>query len=103
MSWADAVTRVASLAKTINNLELQFKQQDEEITRLRRENADLRKDMAGMAERLARLEEARKTTAAEVKLALSETLMELKMKAVLEENEALKRQQIPPTDSNPQP
>lgn len=100
MSWVDAAARVGSLAKTINNLELQFKQQDEEITLLRRDNAEIRKQMATIAERLARLEEARNTTAAEVKAALTETLAELQMKVLREENEALRRQ-IPPPAPNP--
>ena len=94
MSWSDVLGRLGSAAKLVANLELQIKEQDKEIVLLRQDNADLRKIMAGMGERLARLEEARNTTAAEVKMALTETIAEFQMRALREENEALKRKQI---------
>ena len=100
MSWTDITARLLTVVKSITNLELQFKNQGDEIILLRKENGELRKEIATMAERLARLEESRKTTAAEVKLAVSETLMELKMEALQKENDALKRRQIPSADGD---
>lgn len=77
--------RVARLEKLIDS-------QGETISALRKENSDL-------TERVAVLEEGRRTTASDVKLALTEAIAGWEMQKLREENERLRRGQLPPSQT----
>ena len=108
MAWTDVFSKVGELAKLINNLEFQFKEQGSEIERLRNTNAELLKANSNLAERVARLEEARNTMGVQMAAFLEKQETNAKMNKILErleavesENEALKHRHVSPSDTNP--
>jgi hypothetical protein len=72
--WGDALTKISNLAESFVIMKDVQKTQAQEIALLRQDNAELRRENAKITERLATLEEGRKTIAAEVKRALTVTL-----------------------------
>ncbi len=85
---------IGSLIKLFNVIEERQKQQDAEITFLRKECAELRKENALITERLARVEESRHTVVAEMKTAVVEMSKEWEMHKLREELAVAKRKQI---------
>lgn len=95
----DVLGGVGRLTKIINNLELQFKSQDEEIKLLRRDNAELRKEIAALTERMATVEESRNTIVAQVETALTKAVTEFQLNFLREQNQEL-RNRLPPSDTS---
>jgi uncharacterized protein YlxW (UPF0749 family) len=85
MSWADFLGRVMQLTKMVNLAEEKIKRLEDDNRYLRDDNAELRKEIAALTTRVAVLEEGRKTTAVEVKLALTETIAAWEIKRAKDE------------------
>ena len=87
-----AITDLAKLLdeamKSLHLLQERHERYEKNFSELREENAKLRKDVADLTVRVAVLEEGRKTIAAEVKLAVSESLMTWKIKEMEEKLQA---------------
>jgi len=77
---ADLAGKVLGLSKTLVLIDERFKRQEEDMRVLRAECSALRNDVSGLATRVAVLEEARKTTAAEARAAVAEAVAELKVR-----------------------
>ena len=92
--WSDALKRLADLAEAFLLMKDTQKTQGQEISLLRQENAELRRENARIGERLATLEEGRKAVAADVKTALIETLWIWKIQQKDEGIAALKRNRL---------
>ena len=86
--------KVASLVKLFNLIEERQKRQDDEITLLRKDNAELRTQNAMITERLARLEEGRNTVDLQVQNRMLEVISTWENQRLREENAALKQKQI---------
>ena len=99
-SWSDFVGGVARLSKLFNLVEERQKNQEDDIRIIRQENVELRKAVATLTERVAVLEEARKTTAAEVQSVLTRTISAWENQKLRDEVEELKRKQLPPASSD---
>ena len=91
----DFVGGVARLSKLFNLVEERQKNQEDDIRIIRQENVELRKAIATLTERVAVLEEGRKTTAAEVQSVLTRTISAWENQKLRDEVEELKRKQIP--------
>ena len=103
MTWLEALSKVAEINKLINTIEFQMKEQDKEISLLRNDNADIRRQLSALGERVARLEEARNTTSVQIAAVIAKSEADAKLEALLsrmallvDENETLKRKQLPP-------
>jgi chromosome segregation ATPase len=101
MSWKDVLAGVGGLARRINTFEVTTQHHAEQIKKLETDLAAARQDIATLSTRIAVLEEARKTTAAEVKLALTQTLAEWEIQRAKQEakeaKDALKRERALPS------
>lgn len=96
--WTELGTKVANLTESFILMKDKQSKQAEEITLLRHENAELRKDLSGVTERLARVEESRNTLAAQMESALTRTIAAWETQKLRAENDELKRKQLPPSD-----
>lgn len=84
-----SIGRLTSLFYTLEGIQ---KQQAEELKELRKENAEMRKELSRLIERVGVVEEGRKTMAAEVKTALVETLAKWEVQRAQEQAETAKRE-----------
>ncbi|GAB4453042.1 MAG: hypothetical protein OHK0029_05060 [Armatimonadaceae bacterium] len=94
----ETLSAIANLTRTLNVADEKFKRFEEDVRTLYKENTELRKEVATLAAKVAALEEGRKTVAAEVKTALTETIAAWEAKQLREENEKLRRMLPAPTD-----
>src|ERR1051326_7929651 len=97
MSLADIGEKIAGIFTTIATLKRQFEEQAKLLEKQGAEISALRKENAELTTRVAVLEEARKTTAAEVKVAVTESLVTWERQKMREEREEFKRR-LPPSD-----
>ena len=100
-AWDHFAGGVARLTKLFNLVEERQKNQEDDIRTLRQDNAELRKAVASLTERVAVLEEGRKTTAAEVQSVLTRTISTWENQKLRDEVEELKRKQLPPKPTKP--
>jgi predicted ribosome quality control (RQC) complex YloA/Tae2 family protein len=90
MNALDILGRIGELYKLFNVIDEKLKQQSDEISLLRKDNAEFRKEVSRLTERVAVLEEGRRTVAAEVKLALTEAISARELQQVKAERDELK-------------
>ncbi len=90
MGVFDAAKVVNELVKTVHLLQERHERYEKTLAELRNENVELRKEVAGLTTRVAVLEEGRKTTAAEVKQVMTETLSIWKLQQQEEQIKSLK-------------
>lgn len=100
-SWFDLSSRFLGLTKVFNVMQDRQDRQAEDIKTLGEEADRLRDKMHDIDKRVAVLEEGRKTTAAEVKAALTETPAAWELAKMREDvqNEANSRRRLPKKDS----
>lgn len=90
MNLAALLEKIAGMFTTIATLKRQFDEQAKSLERQEQEIIQLRKENAELTTRVAVLEEGRKTIAADVKLAMTETLSQLEINRLKEELAAVK-------------
>jgi chromosome segregation ATPase len=90
MKWPDILGGVNRLTKAFHTIEQRVDRLGDDLRRLTDQLDLQREKLAFLETRVAVLEEGRKTTAAEVKVALLETLSSWEMRKMREEIEARK-------------
>lgn len=98
MRWPDLLGGINRLTKAFHTIEQRVDRLGEDLRRLADQLDLQREKVGGLETRVAVLEEGRKTTAAEVKAALVETLSAWEIRKLREEVEH-RRQSLPPGDS----
>ena len=84
MALTDIAKLLDETLKSLHLLQERHEGYQKKFDELQSENAKLRKEVADLTTRVAVLEEGRKTTAAEVKLAVTESLSEWKFREMKE-------------------
>jgi hypothetical protein len=74
MNFSELLTGVGKVTRLFHVLDERQSHTTVQVDALQKETMELRKELAALTVRVAVLEEGRKTTAAEVKLALVETI-----------------------------
>jgi hypothetical protein len=98
MSWTDVRNAIGQIAKDLALMKERIDRQEKELEQQGKDIAGLWVENAQLTARIAVLEEARRTTAAEVKLAVTESLMAWERQKMHEEREELKRRLPPGTE-----
>ena len=96
MSWTDVLSTFSKVTKQFHLIVERVDRLEKDDDFFRKECEELRKDIAAPTSRVAVLEEGRKTTTAEVKLALVESIAAWENQKLREELGRLKHQLPPP-------
>jgi hypothetical protein len=99
MKWPDLLGGINRLTKAFHTIEQRVDRLGDDIRRLADQLDLQREKVASLDTRVAVLEEGRKTTAAEVKVALLETLSSWEIRKLREET-GHRRQYLPSSDGD---